>query len=573
MATRLCPNAITCPGTDFPVSNYTAEGPQDAPQFYSLVFPRRWDAMGCTSLQTSSVSQADADELALADMATNCPPPPAPPAPPAPPSAPLPPPPIIIYKIGPFPIPITISPEPGQPPPSFYNARRNCQVLCPDGTTVTSFTFPAGLIKASSPAIADNAAYNEACSAAAQECITCGKQLPPHIPPPHWFCNTPQDCTVTCPDGTPFTYTVPAGLFCQPTQAQADALAQAYACDQAAKHIICIGDLPMQCCAYSNCSFDVPVMSNDLPVTYTIVGGELPPGLNIAASSDGFSITGTSSAPDWYSFTVRATNPNGDFMDKDYNIDILGFTTDAVDAGYVGVAYSFKFGVGGWIDGPGGGRYTVLMASGTLLPPGLYLDPDGTMHGVPTEAGTFDFQLEVIDYTSGLICKKSFTMLVKPINWNNFSWGPLVVYFDTNASSANSFNGPSFSASATCSSYCVADACFGGGYDALRVGSMLYSSGSPVVGHLDLSSSCDPPPGFGETGVVHVTIWNNRDLVLDWTGIGTLSTIFNMSAGVNQQVTVTVEWTVNSTWCTWSGGHCMKGIPRSLQLSGTLSSV
>lgn len=71
-----CPNKIDCPGSDFPISNYSAEGPEQVPTYNSLVFPSRWDKFGCLSLCVSEVSQNDADLCALAQEAACQPDPP-----------------------------------------------------------------------------------------------------------------------------------------------------------------------------------------------------------------------------------------------------------------------------------------------------------------------------------------------------------------------------------------------------------------------------------------------------------------------------------------------------------------
>lgn len=69
MAVIPCKEAIDCPGSDFPITNYSAEGPEQQPTFFSVVFPREWDKFGCLSLCTSTISQNDADLCALAQEA------------------------------------------------------------------------------------------------------------------------------------------------------------------------------------------------------------------------------------------------------------------------------------------------------------------------------------------------------------------------------------------------------------------------------------------------------------------------------------------------------------------------
>src|SRR4029077_16013617 len=67
---------------------------------------------------------------------------------------------------------------------------------------------------------------------------TCGQNKgcsnPPCDPPPPTttlFYNRDATCTINCPDGTPFVYTVAAGTFASFTQSDADSQALAYACE------------------------------------------------------------------------------------------------------------------------------------------------------------------------------------------------------------------------------------------------------------------------------------------------------------------------------------------------------
>ncbi len=54
------------------------------------------------------------------------------------------------------------------------------------------------------------------------------------------FRSNPQACTAFCPDGSPFTFTVPFGLFVANSQLLADRQAHSYACRQASINKICL---------------------------------------------------------------------------------------------------------------------------------------------------------------------------------------------------------------------------------------------------------------------------------------------------------------------------------------------
>lgn len=82
----------------------------------------------------------------------------------------------------------------------------------------------------------------------------------PNIPntPVQLYYNRPQTCTVTCPDGSPFVFTVPAGTFLGTSQATVDKQAADYACVQAGLRKICLGQIPSCLCVGSAYSATLP---------------------------------------------------------------------------------------------------------------------------------------------------------------------------------------------------------------------------------------------------------------------------------------------------------------------------
>lgn len=148
------------------------------------------------------------------------------------------------------------------------------------------------------------------------------------------FFNQPQSSTVTCPDGSPFTFTTPAGLFCAGTQGDADAQAIGYAADQAQKRVFCV-----------NCPFVGQTLKTGDPfngqftftgaatsVQFTLLTGSLPPGLtmDIAGHVTG-TVTGTISGD--YPFMVKAVDQNGDFMIKACSFKVTGTQPVCPDPG------------------------------------------------------------------------------------------------------------------------------------------------------------------------------------------------------------------------------------------------
>lgn len=130
--------------------------------------------------------------------------------------------------------------------------------------------------------------------------------------------------------------------------------------------------------------------------TFSVSGGALPPGLSL---SSGGTLSGTPQAAGGYSFSIRATDSNGQSGAQLYGVTINAPVIDlqpaAVPAGTVGVAYAESF------SGSGGtAPYTFSVVSGTL-PVGISLSAGGALAGTPTSAGTFTFTVRIADASSG----------------------------------------------------------------------------------------------------------------------------------------------------------------------------
>jgi hypothetical protein len=82
----------------------------------------------------------------------------------------------------------------------------------------------------------------------------------------------------------------------------------------------------------------------------------------------------------------------------------LKITTGSLPDAAVGVFYSLN------LDSDCGGD-TWFLASGGL-PPGIALQANGDLEGVPTLAGVFDFTVGVVDFDSGDQASKGFTLTV-----------------------------------------------------------------------------------------------------------------------------------------------------------------
>jgi large repetitive protein len=98
-----------------------------------------------------------------------------------------------------------------------------------------------------------------------------------------------------------------------------------------------------------------------------------------------------------------------------------GEHTNTCPPGTVGVPYSIKF-VEREGTGCGPGRQTFHLDSG-LVPPGLTLEPDGTLSGTATRPGSFQFYVEMREpeddpaHCAGKRTQKQFTLRVRPEPW------------------------------------------------------------------------------------------------------------------------------------------------------------
>ncbi|MGO8826497.1 MAG: fibronectin type III domain-containing protein [Acidimicrobiales bacterium] len=133
------------------------------------------------------------------------------------------------------------------------------------------------------------------------------------------------------------------------------------------------------------------------PYTWSVTEGSLPAGLILDPSTG--EITGTSTTTGTATFTLEATDADGESATQLESIDILtavSFTSAPLPGGEVGAVYDATSAVSG-----GTGTYTWSLTGGAL-PAGLILDPStGEITGVPTTAGTVTFTLTATDTDGG----------------------------------------------------------------------------------------------------------------------------------------------------------------------------
>lgn len=242
---------------------------------------------------------------------------------------------------------------------------------------------------------------------------------PPSNPTPV-FLNVTTQCTIHCPDGSPFTYQVRAGLFPGINQATADAAAVSYACQLANINAVCLSALSSKACvgtAYS----DAITPSRPALYTFVLISGSLPPGLTLASGpSPTGPITGSPTTAGSYTFVVRVTNQVGNWMQKTYTINVMAFVDTTLPDANKGQLYTHVLTATG-----GTAPYTYTLELGSL-PAGITLASDGTLSGTPTVTGDFSVTLGVAD--AGInFCTKAFTLHVKNPNcpdWTTLVWTP-----------------------------------------------------------------------------------------------------------------------------------------------------
>lgn len=214
--------------------------------------------------------------------------------------------------------------------------------------------------------------------------------------PPVLFSNAAQTCTAICADGSPFSYTVPAGWFTTTSQTLSDQVAHTAACQLANSLMTCLSRISQGCLNVPYGEF-ITITRGTPPFTFTLLGGTLPPGITFA-QFDGTSalLSGTPTTAGNYLFTVRARNAQGAQVIKQYTLAIIGITNFASAPTVTkNAAYSFQLAASG-----GSAPYVFSLASGSL-PAGLTLSSTGLISGTPTTVETANFVIAVHDASTG----------------------------------------------------------------------------------------------------------------------------------------------------------------------------
>jgi hypothetical protein len=133
--------------------------------------------------------------------------------------------------------------------------------------------------------------------------------------------------------------------------------------------------------------YDETVVANgNPPPTYSLFSGSLPAGLSLASNGN---LTGTPTSAVAYSFTLRASNSQGN-SDRLFTGNVSNalaaptIQTTVLNPMYSGVAFSQQ------IQHTGNPDPTLAVSAGTL-PAGLSLSTSGLLSGTPTTLGAYSF--------------------------------------------------------------------------------------------------------------------------------------------------------------------------------------
>ena len=133
----------------------------------------------------------------------------------------------------------------------------------------------------------------------------------------------------------------------------------------------------------------------DGPYTWSVVSGELPPGIVVDSTGD---LLGEPLQSGVFTFELEVTDSGSPTPSTSEEPGVLvvepaaPLSTQGADLSATQGQYSYEeFQAEG-----GAGPYTWSVQAG-VVPPGLTLDPEGYLTGVPSTAGTYQFSVEVTD--------------------------------------------------------------------------------------------------------------------------------------------------------------------------------
>lgn len=186
--------------------------------------------------------------------------------------------------------------------------------------------------------------------------------------------------------------------------------------------------------------------------TFTLSGGTLPGGVNLSSIVLDFDtvgiLSGTPTSTGSFNFTIKATDANNCSVERAYTLQVnpptcgtITVSPNTLPPGTVGNGYNQSFAAAG-----GSTSYT-FSASGSL-PSGLSLSSGGTLAGIPTASGTFNFTVTATD-VANCTGNRAYTLTINPPACGTITISPNTLPAGT---VGNGYN-QSFSASGGSTSY------------------------------------------------------------------------------------------------------------------------
>jgi hypothetical protein len=145
------------------------------------------------------------------------------------------------------------------------------------------------------------------------------------------------------------------------------------------------------------------------PYTWSLAGGTLPPDFTLDAATG--VLKGQLATAGSFAFTVRVTDAAGATSTRDLTLASGTQLSVASPAGFSPGTVGAEFAQ--TMTGAGGSppyQWTILSGA---LPGGLSFSSGGLLSGTPTEAGSFSFNVRVIDRT-GRAASRAYTLVVLP---------------------------------------------------------------------------------------------------------------------------------------------------------------
>lgn len=385
-----CPNSIPCPGSDFPVTNFSSEA-ADTDVFIGINTGWDWNlpplgssfyAVFCKGICESTLSQQDAD-LCAARASLLC----------------------VMYSTGGGTESGGGGALPGAGPwsqngksiPTFGNQLIQCSSQCPDGT-MNSYVVSPGTFIARSQDAANNMANSYACFRAREERI-CINDLDTTMCVANSPSDPEQSVQLTAQSALPVSWTasgLPAGMVCEP--------------DGTVHGVpLSAGNFPFNATATNSDGasktkqltlnvFGLNVTNHAIPsskvdhfysyqltatggvgfVVFDFLGSDFPGG--VTGDANGL-ISGTPNAVGTYPVMVTMTDSMGNVCTQSVSWTVTGPKfTNSPPNGQVCTTYTTTT----ITTSPSGSTFTA-----TGLPPGLTMNAGGTISGKPTSSGNY----------------------------------------------------------------------------------------------------------------------------------------------------------------------------------------